>query len=109
VRDNRIVANNKYCPKTPRLPFLQGSGIVLTGAEDTLVTRNLVADHKGASPLSGGVVIFKSMVGVRSERNRITGNTLRNNSPADLVDTDTSKNNTFRGNTCTVSRPAGLC
>ncbi|MEV5430808.1 right-handed parallel beta-helix repeat-containing protein [Streptomyces sp. NPDC052701] len=109
VRHNRIVANNKYCPKTPRLPFLQGSGIVLTGAEDTLVTRNLITDHKGASPLSGGVVIFKSMVGVRSERNRITGNTLRNNSPADLVDTDTAKNNTFRDNTCTVSRPAGLC
>ncbi|MFI8189522.1 nitrous oxide reductase family maturation protein NosD [Streptomyces sp. NPDC085946] len=109
VRDNRIVANNKYCPKTARLPFLQGSGIVLTGAEDTLVTRNLVADHKGTSPLSGGVVIFKSMVGAKSERNRITGNTLRDNHPADLVDSDTATNNAFQGNTCTLSKPAGLC
>ncbi|GAB2730755.1 right-handed parallel beta-helix repeat-containing protein [Streptomyces bullii] len=109
VRDNRILANNKHCPKTPRLPFLQGSGIVLTGAEDTLVTRNEVADNKGTSPLSGGVVLFKSMVGAKNERNRITDNTLRNNSPADLVNADTAKNNTFQGNTCTVSKPAGLC
>ncbi|GAB2850980.1 right-handed parallel beta-helix repeat-containing protein [Streptomyces deserti] len=109
VRDNRVVANNKYCPKTPRLPFLQGSGIVLTGAEDTLVTRNAVADNRGTSPLSGGVVIFKSMVGAKSERNRITDNTLRNNSPADLVNTDTGKGNTFQGNSCTLSKPAGLC
>ncbi|MEV5439846.1 right-handed parallel beta-helix repeat-containing protein [Streptomyces sp. NPDC052682] len=109
VRENRIVANNKYCPKTPRLPFLQGSGIVLTGAEDTLVTRNVIAYNQGTSPLSGGVVLFKSLVGATSERNRITYNTLWDNSPADLVDRETPKTNTFEGNTCAVSEPAGLC
>ncbi|MEU3983022.1 right-handed parallel beta-helix repeat-containing protein [Streptomyces sp. NPDC026672] len=109
VRDNRITRNNKSCPATDRLPALQGSGIVLTGAEDTLVTRNRVTDHSGRSPLSGGIVLFKSMVGVTSERNRVSGNTLSNNSPADLVNTDTGKGNTFTGNSCRASRPSGMC
>ncbi|MEV0980043.1 right-handed parallel beta-helix repeat-containing protein [Streptomyces sp. NPDC049915] len=109
VADNRIAENNKSCPKTERLPALQGSGIVLTGAEKVLVTGNEVTGNSGASPLSGGIVLFKSMVGVTSERNTIRGNKLSGNAPADLVNTDTAKNNTFTGNTCAASRPAGLC
>ncbi|WNM36056.1 right-handed parallel beta-helix repeat-containing protein [Streptomyces sp. Li-HN-5-11] len=110
VRDNRVVENNKYCPKTARLPFLQGSGIVLTGAEDSLVTGNTVSGNSGRSPLSGGVVLFKSFVGVASERNRISDNTLENNSPADLVNQESTKRaNTFERNSCRASKPAGLC
>lgn len=109
VSDNTIARNNKSCPKTARLDALQGSGIVLTGAEDTLVTGNRITGNVGASPLSGGIVLFKSFVGTTSERNRITGNVLEGNAPADLVNTDTSKSNIFEGNTCGASRPAGLC
>jgi nitrous oxidase accessory protein NosD len=104
------VQNNKYCAKTARLPFLQGSGIVLTGAEDSLVTGNTVSGNSGRSPLSGGVVLFKSFVGVASERNRISDNTLENNSPADLVNQEsTMRGNTFERNSCRASKPAGLC
>ena len=109
VRDNHVAGNNAYCPKTARLPFLQGSGIVLTGAEKTLVTGNEITDNVGTSPLSGGIVLFKSMVGVTSERNRISDNRLEGNAPADLVNTDTGKGNTFEGNSCWASTPAGLC
>jgi len=109
VRDNHIVRNNKSCPKTERLPAIQGSGIVLTGADDTLVTRNTITGNVGNSPLSGGIVLFKSFVGVTSDRNRISDNTLDGNAPADLVNTDPGKDNTFDGNTCRASRPAGLC
>ncbi|MFI9610343.1 nitrous oxide reductase family maturation protein NosD [Streptomyces sp. NPDC052023] len=110
VSDNRVEQNNKYCAKTARLPFLQGSGIVLTGAENTLVTRNTVAGHQGTSPLSGGIVLFKSMVGVTSERNRITGNRLESNAPADLVNQEaTASANAFDANTCGSSKPSGLC
>ncbi|MEI5527049.1 right-handed parallel beta-helix repeat-containing protein [Streptomyces brasiliscabiei] len=110
VRDNLIDRNNKSCPKTARLDALQGTGIVLTGAEDTLVTRNRIMENAGTSPLSGGIVVWKSFVGTTSERNRITDNTLENNAPADLINTDTvGKGNTFAGNTCRASRPAGLC
>ncbi|MFF6881040.1 MULTISPECIES: right-handed parallel beta-helix repeat-containing protein [unclassified Streptomyces] len=109
VRDNRIERNNKSCPKTARLDALQGSGIVLTGTEDNLVTRNVIRDNAGTSPLSGGIVVFKSFVGTTSERNRISDNLLRGNAPADLVNTDPGQGNTFQGNTCRLSRPAGLC
>ncbi|MFE0514431.1 nitrous oxide reductase family maturation protein NosD [Streptomyces sp. NPDC058964] len=109
VRDNLLVSNNKSCPKTERLPALQGSGVVLTGAEDSLVTRNLITGNAGNSPLSGGIVLFKSFVGVTSERNRISDNTLDNNSPADLVNTDTGQGNSFTGNYCRASKPSGLC
>jgi nitrous oxidase accessory protein NosD len=109
VRDNTVVKNNKSCPKTARLDALQGSGIVLTGTEDTLVTRNRVIGNVGTSSMSGGIVLFKSFVGTAGERNRITDNTLEGNAPADLVNTDTGKDNTFEHNSCRASKPAGLC
>ncbi|MEU5536316.1 right-handed parallel beta-helix repeat-containing protein [Streptomyces sp. NPDC020362] len=109
VTANRVTENNKSCPKTERLPALQGSGIVLTGTEKTRVTGNLVARNAGTSPLSGGIVLFKSFVGVTSDANRIDENAVENNSPADLVNTDTGKNNDFVRNSCRASQPAGLC
>lgn len=109
VRGNHVHENNSYCPKTPRLPFLQGSGIVLTGAEETRVTQNLVVGNQGASPLSGGIVLFKSLVGALNERNTVSGNVVHGNTPADLVDGDTGTGNTFAANLCAGSRPAGLC
>ncbi|ANJ05769.1 right-handed parallel beta-helix repeat-containing protein [Streptomyces parvulus] len=112
VRDNHVVRNNKSCPKTERLDALQGSGIVLTGTEKVLVADNTVRENAGKSPLSGGIVLFKSFVGVTSERNEVKGNALSDNSPADLVNTETAatgKNNTFESNTCGASKPAGLC
>ncbi|MFF7892207.1 nitrous oxide reductase family maturation protein NosD [Streptomyces sp. NPDC007907] len=109
VRGNRIERNNKSCPKTARLDALQGSGIVVTGADDNLITHNVIRDNVGTSPLSGGIVLFKSFVGTTSERNRISGNLLEGNSPADLVNTDPGQGNTFQGNHCASSLPAGLC
>jgi nitrous oxidase accessory protein NosD len=110
VRDNWVVENNKYCAATARLPHLQGSGIVLTGAEETTVTRNTVTGNSGKSPLSGGIVLFKSMVGASSENNRISDNALHGNSPADLVNQESAThNNAFRNNSCRASKPAGMC
>ncbi|MGW5099794.1 right-handed parallel beta-helix repeat-containing protein [Streptomyces sp. NPDC004100] len=110
VASNDVVENNKYCAKTARLPVIQGSGIVLTGAEKTRVTGNHVAGNRGKSPLSGGIVLFKSMVGAKGVNNRIDRNTLENNAPADLVNTEPAKsNNVFERNSCRASKPAGLC
>ncbi|MGW3681281.1 right-handed parallel beta-helix repeat-containing protein [Streptomyces prasinus] len=109
VTRNHLRANNKHCAATPRLPFLQGTGIVLTGVEDTLVAGNRVENHRGTSPLSGGIVLFKSFEGSANERNTVRGNLVTGNSPADLADRDTATTNTFSGNTCTLSEPAGLC
>ncbi|MEU9383463.1 NosD domain-containing protein [Streptomyces sp. NPDC048279] len=110
IADNQVVKNNKYCKKTARLFFLQGSGIVLTGAEDTLVTGNTVTGNSGKSPLSGGIVVFKSFVGATSDKNQVTRNKLSGNAPADLINQEAAKHgNKFKSNSCKKSKPAGLC
>jgi hypothetical protein len=113
VIGNLVNANNKSCPKTARLPKLQGSGIVVTGTEKVRVTGNVVTENSGTSPLSGGIVLLKSFVGVTTEKSRVDDNWLAGNSPADLVNTETGKGagkgNVFEGNSCRTSKPAGLC
>lgn len=110
VSDNIIYENNEYCEGNSRLPYLQGSGIVLTGAEDTLVTRNTVRGNEGASPLSGGIVLYPSFVGAPNNRNIISNNTALDNAPADIANRDTTgTGNRFEGNGCRVSEPAGQC
>ncbi|TDT27558.1 nitrous oxidase accessory protein NosD [Streptomyces sp. BK208] len=112
VRDNHVVRNNRSCPKTERLEALQGSGIVLTGVEKVLVADNTVEGNAGTSSMSGGIVLAASMVGTANAKNEVKGNRLSANSPADLVDAgtgDNAKSNTFAGNTCGASKPAGLC
>ncbi|MFE1768301.1 right-handed parallel beta-helix repeat-containing protein [Streptomyces angustmyceticus] len=110
VRNNTVVKNNKYCARTPRLPFLQGSGIVLTGAEKTLVRRNLVRDNAGKSPLSGGIVLFHSFVKATNEHNLVIDNLVLGNKPVDLANRDPKgKGNRFVRNICRTSQPPGLC
>ncbi|MEU3574471.1 right-handed parallel beta-helix repeat-containing protein [Kitasatospora sp. NPDC036755] len=109
VRRNSVVGNNKFCPANPRLGAIQGAGIVLTGTEDARVTGNEVRDNTGTSDFSGGIVLFKSVVGVSNARAVITDNTLSGNGPADLADRDSGTDNTFAGNTCDRSEPAGRC
>ncbi|MGW6916202.1 right-handed parallel beta-helix repeat-containing protein [Kitasatospora sp. NPDC054939] len=109
VSRNRVVANNKYCPPNPRLAFIQGTGILLTGAEATTVTGNEVRDNVGTSPMSGGIVLFRSVVGVPNAGNTVTGNLVLGNGPADLADRDTGTDNAFSRNHCAVSEPAGRC
>ncbi|WP_326668045.1 right-handed parallel beta-helix repeat-containing protein [Streptomyces sp. NBC_01257] len=109
IRSNRITGNNKFCAATERLPAMQGSGIVLTGAETTQVRSNVIRDNVGATPFSGGVVLFKSFVGAKNTDNTISGNVVTGNQPADLANKDTGTGNRFTGNVCTTSAPAGMC
>ncbi|MFD3539871.1 nitrous oxide reductase family maturation protein NosD [Streptomyces sp. NPDC058662] len=109
VRGNRIVKNNKFCKGNSRLPDIQGVGIVLTGAEETVVRANTVRDNVGSSPLSGGILLFKSFVGAQNTDNVITGNDVTGNLPADLANKGTGTGNRFVGNRCRTSEPAGMC
>jgi hypothetical protein len=110
VRRNLITANNKFCASNGRLPAIQGTGVLLTGAEDTRVTGNSISGNVGTSPMSGGVVLYPSEVGVANQRDQVSGNKLSGNEPADLADRDTKgTGNTFSANACTVSEPAGRC
>ncbi|GAA2985165.1 MULTISPECIES: right-handed parallel beta-helix repeat-containing protein [Streptomyces] len=110
VTGNEIVENNKFCAATERLTALQGSGVVLTGSEKTVVRDNVVRGNVGTTPHSGGIVLFKSFVGALNTGNTISGNLVRDNRPADLADRDTSgTGNTFVSNECGTSVPAGMC
>ncbi|WP_230210318.1 right-handed parallel beta-helix repeat-containing protein [Streptomyces kaniharaensis] len=108
VRSNQVTGNNRYCPATDKLPFLQGIGIVLTGVEQTRVTHNLVTGNIGSAPMSGGIVLFKSFNGGPSTDNTISDNLATGNAPADLADRDTGTN-TFTRNQCRTAEPAGGC
>lgn len=109
IRGNRIHENNKFCRGNTRLPDIQGVGIVLTGAEETLVRSNSIRGNVGASPLSGGILLFKSFVGATNTDNVIKDNEVRGNKPADLANQGTGSGNTFLGNRCDTSQPAGMC
>ena len=107
VRSNVVSANNKYCPADGRLPVLQGIGIVLTGVEDTVLTDNVLVGNVGTSPMSGGVVLFRSFRGGPDIGNAITGNVVTDNKPADMADRDGGPGNSFSGNVCHTFEPAG--
>jgi nitrous oxidase accessory protein NosD len=109
LRGNAVTGNTKYCAATSRLPYVQGSGIVLTGVEDTVVEGNTITGNTGAAPMSGGVVLFHSFVGIPNTDNVVRDNVMTGNGPADIADRDTGKGNTFTGNACAVSLPAGHC
>ncbi|MFF5724284.1 nitrous oxide reductase family maturation protein NosD [[Kitasatospora] papulosa] len=110
ISGNRILENNKFCAATPRLSAIQGSGIVLTGSEATDVRSNVIRDNVGSTPLSGGILLFKSFVGALNTDNTISRNLVEGNKPADLANRDTSgTGNTFVSNTCGTSVPAGMC
>ncbi|MEU9146824.1 right-handed parallel beta-helix repeat-containing protein [Streptomyces sp. NPDC048349] len=109
IRGNRIHENNKFCRGNTRLPDIQGVGIVLTGAEDTRIRANSIRGNVGASPLSGGILLFKSFVGATNTDNVIQDNEVRGNEPADLANQGTGTGNRFVGNRCETSQPAGMC
>lgn len=109
IRGNRIHENNKFCKGNSRLPDIQGVGIVLTGAEETTVRANSIRGNVGSSPLSGGVLLFKSFVGATNTDNVIQDNVVRDNRPADLADQGTGSGNQFLRNRCETSVPAGMC
>ncbi|WP_329459539.1 right-handed parallel beta-helix repeat-containing protein [Streptomyces sp. NBC_01497] len=109
ISHNKVHENNKYCPATARLSEVQGAGIVLTGTEDALVRDNAISANVGTAPMSGGIVLFKSFVGVHNSHNTIRDNVLEGNKPADLADRETGTTNAFADNRCTASLPKGMC
>ncbi|MET7859347.1 right-handed parallel beta-helix repeat-containing protein [Streptomyces sp. NPDC005318] len=109
IQRNRVTKNNKFCVKTERLPAIQGSGIILTGTVDTIVRSNTVDNNVGATPLSGGIVLFKSFVGAHNTGNTVSDNRASGNRPADLTNQESGNGNKFTGNVCATSVPAGMC
>ena len=110
---NRVVRNNKLCPKNDEMPFdVKGGGILLLGATRTLVAHNRVAGNRGQEFNSGGIVVLSSHAltgGGDPEFDAIVGNRAFRNRPADLIWDGSGTHIRFRHNHCGTSAPAGLC
>jgi parallel beta-helix repeat protein len=109
IHNNVFHANNLSCPPEHGPP-LQGGGVLLLGATNTIVAQNQVLGNQGDQFNSGGIVL----VSAAPDGSDVIGNIVRNNtaysnSPADIIYDGSGSGNQFYGNHCTNSQPGGLC
>jgi parallel beta-helix repeat protein len=114
IRRNLVKANNKTdCGEEDPVP--SGNGILLLGAADNDVSRNLVLGNRGegVEGLGGGIVLVTGGEpgGPQFEP---SGNTVRKNvafrnQPFDIAWDGTGTDVRFKGNRCDTSQPGGLC
>ncbi|MDI2128987.1 right-handed parallel beta-helix repeat-containing protein [Yinghuangia seranimata] len=111
ITGNTMVANNRYCPANARIAHIQGSGIVLTGAQHVRIAGNQILDNQGDSPMSGGVVMVPSFTGDGTSEQTLVGNTILRNASADVAERDPRGvgSNTYTSNVCGTTQPADLC
>ena len=118
VLKNTVVANNEVCEQFDAagfLPILGGGGIVLAGSQHNVVLQNVVTDNRGDTLFSGGIVLIATPRANAdgtfdaSTNNLVFLNSLRGNSPADIVNDDASSPNLIVANRCQTSQPDGLC
>jgi len=111
IAHNAAIANNKFCPKSEEAPPLQGGGILLLGATQSLVVHNLVLGNRGNQFNSGGIRVMSAAMfkGSNPNNDAIVANRAFHNSPADLIWDGTGVGNKFVANHCGTSIPPGLC
>jgi nitrous oxidase accessory protein NosD len=114
IRHNLVKANNKTdCGEEDPVP--SGMGILLLGAADNDISKNLVLGNRGEGMegLGGGIVLVTGGEpgGPQFEP---SGNTVRKNvafrnQPFDIAWDETGDDVIFRNNRCGTSQPGGLC
>ena len=107
IRRNLVKANNKTdCGEEDPVP--SGNGILLLGAADNDISRNLVLGNRGEG-LGGGIVLVTGGPQFEPSGNRVRKNVAFANQPFDIAWDGTGEAVTFRGNRCGTSQPGGLC
>jgi hypothetical protein len=118
VLNNRVFANSEVCTQFAAagfLPILGGGGIVLAGSQHNAILQNVVADNRGDTLFSGGIVLIATPRANpdgsfdASTSNFVILNTSRGNDPADIVNDAASESNIIVANRCQTSTPGGLC
>lgn len=110
--ENRVRDNDKPCPATEETPPISGVGVYLAGTDHVRVTDNRVVNNhpKGASPVSGGIVVGTSFASpIAPTNNLVKNNVVRRNQPVDISYDGTGSNNRFVDNRCDMSSPASIC
>ena len=110
---NRISNNTKACAKGEDIPFpLSGVGVMLLGANGLKITGNLITGNvpSAETQFSGGIVVVSGLgnPATAPAGNQVHGNRILRNDP-DVFWDGTGSGNSFRGNNCRTSTPAGLC
>jgi parallel beta-helix repeat protein len=108
ARDNSVNHNNKAC--SGEEGDSSGIGIAIDGAHRITLVDNTANGNQpsGPTPGSGGIVVLTEPGFPTATDNAIERNTAFGNLPVDLF-WDRQGNNTFTGNRCKTSDPAGLC
>ncbi len=117
---NTATHNNGACPDVPTIfPAFSGVGILLFGANDVRVTRNLVVGNRPSEPseYAGGIVLADSTVfadattdvgGALPSDNVVSRNVALLNEP-DIRWDGTGSGNRFKRNLCATSLPGWIC
>ena len=110
---NSIRDNTRACAPSEELPFpLSGAGVALWGAGGVKIDGNKITGNvpSADTDFSGGVVVASGLgdPATAPAGNRVQGNRILHNAP-DVFWDGTGSGNSFRGNACRTSTPAGLC
>ena len=112
IAQNRVFHNQKACPAGEGPP-LSGIGIMLFGTTHANVWGNRVTKNQPSGPsfVTGGIVVHSAGIvgGADPTDNAVTNNFVHDNLTKDLKYDGTGSGNTFTGNDCGTSHPAGLC
>ena len=117
VQLNKVTANNGVCAASQEMgtPAYGGAGIVLIGAQNTVVAlndvRNNLAVAGSSFPDGGGILLLDGAIfsAAAPTGNSIRLNWLSGNTPNDIYGDDSGTTNTVSGNTCTTTNLAGAC
>jgi parallel beta-helix repeat protein len=115
IQLNQVTANDRLCPPDGSgAPLYGGIGIVLIGAQNTVVALNDVRDNlaqTGSTITGGGIVLLD---GALFHAGALSGNSVRlnwlsGNTPNDIYGDGTGTTNTIGGNSCTITNLKGAC
>jgi nitrous oxidase accessory protein NosD len=113
VRHNLVRRNNKTdCGEGGAT---SGTGILLLGASDNEVSKNVVVGNRGEAPFGGGIVLVTAEPeepggeALAPSGNVVRKNVALRNAPFDLSRDGTGDGNRFVDNLCRTSQPDGLC
>ncbi len=110
---NTATHNNGACPNNPTIfPAFSGTGILLFGANDVRVKRNLVVGNRPSEPsdYAGGIVVASSrfLGGADPTDNVVSRNVALLNRP-DIRWDGNGTGNRFARNLCATSLPGWIC
>jgi parallel beta-helix repeat protein len=122
ITANTVERNDRYCPPgsgQAGRPAEGGLGVALAGTtnavvSDNRITSNILAGVPAGAPspmVQGGMALLDSTSfgGRTPAHNRIIRNTIRGNTPLDVLTDGSGSGNLFQANSCATASTPGIC